>query len=51
MRNPIRETIKFIVRDLRRSRLNRDMMRKPAHLLGETRRDRLLDFVLAKFYE
>jgi hypothetical protein len=51
MGNPIRETIKFIVRDLRRSRLDGDVMRKPAHLLGKTRRNRLLDFFLPKFYE
>jgi hypothetical protein len=49
--NPIRETIKFFVRDLRRSRLDGDVMRKPAHLLGEARRNGLLDFFLAKFYE
>src|ERR1700730_17895634 len=51
MGNPIRETIKFIVRDPRRSRLDGDMMRKPPRLLGKTSRNRLLDFFLTKFYE
>ena len=36
MGNPVRETVQFIVRDLRRSRLDGELIRKPAHLLVET---------------